>query len=141
MRKGVRATDSQAVVSGKSLRAVVSSLARTRSQRADVRSVVHSARAASSARYARGMRVRGRQAGQHLRLLPGRSTPLGRGGAGDAGVLVGNKPGNPRDVKVVESSLSSRLDQGAIEAVGAMVMTSKCRNERHRIRLTFQLEE
>ena len=46
---------------------------------------------------------------------------------------VGNKEGNPRDIKVIESSLSSKLDEAAIRAVGAMVMTSKCRNERHRI--------
>jgi TonB family protein len=72
---------------------------------------------------------------------PAEARRLGEEGPVTLEFTVGNKPGNPRDVKVIESSLSKLLDQGAIEAVSAMVMTSKCRNERHRLRMTFQLEE
>jgi TonB family protein len=54
---------------------------------------------------------------------------------------VPGKAGNPTDVKVIASSLSSRLDQGAVDAVKAMVMSSACKSERYRLRLNFQLEE
>lgn len=54
---------------------------------------------------------------------------------------VPGKAGSPTDVKVVASSLSPRLDQGAIQAVSAMVMSSACKNQRYRLRLNFQLEE
>ena len=54
---------------------------------------------------------------------------------------VPGKAGNPTDVKVVASSLSPRLDQGAVQAVSAMVMSSACKNQRYRLRLNFQLEE
>jgi len=54
---------------------------------------------------------------------------------------VPGKAGSPTDVKVVSSSLSSRLDQGAVQAVSAMIMSSPCKNQRYRLRLNFQLEE
>jgi TonB family protein len=54
---------------------------------------------------------------------------------------VPGKAGSPTDIKVVASSLSSRLDQGAVQAVGAMIMSSQCKNQRYRLRLNFQLEE
>lgn len=54
---------------------------------------------------------------------------------------VPGKAGNPTDVKVVASSLSPRLDEGAVKAVSAMVMSSACKNQRYRLRLNFQLEE
>jgi TonB family protein len=72
---------------------------------------------------------------------PASARRLGEEGPVTLEFTVGNKPGNPSNVKVVESSLSSRLDQGAVEAVSAMVMTSACRNERHRMRMSFRLEE
>lgn len=54
---------------------------------------------------------------------------------------VPGKAAAPTNVKVVASSLSSRLDQGAVQAVSAMVMSSACKNQRYRLRLNFQLEE
>ena len=54
---------------------------------------------------------------------------------------VPGKAASPTDVKVVASSLSPRLDQGAVQAVSAMVMSSPCKNQRYRLRLNFQLEE
>jgi TonB family protein len=54
---------------------------------------------------------------------------------------VPGKAASPTDVKVVASSLSPRLDQGAVQAVGAMIMSSQCKNQRYRLRLNFQLEE
>jgi TonB family protein len=54
---------------------------------------------------------------------------------------VPGKATSPTDVKVVASSLSPRLDQGAIQAVSAMVMSSPCKNQRYRLKLNFQLEE
>jgi TonB family protein len=53
---------------------------------------------------------------------------------------VGNKPANPTDVKVVASSLFPALDQGAVSAVQAMVMSSNCASGRYRLRLSFQLQ-
>lgn len=54
---------------------------------------------------------------------------------------VPGKAASPTDVKVVASSLSARLDQGAVQAVSAMIMSSACKNQRYRLRLNFQLEE
>lgn len=54
---------------------------------------------------------------------------------------VPGKAASPTDIKVVASSLSARLDQGAAQAVGAMIMSSACKNQRYRLRLNFQLEE
>jgi TonB family protein len=54
---------------------------------------------------------------------------------------VGDKPASPSDVKVVAGSLSPSLDQGAIEAVKAMVMSSNCSKGRYRLKLNFQLEQ
>jgi TonB family protein len=54
---------------------------------------------------------------------------------------VPGKAGSPTDVKVVASSLSPRLDEGAVKAVSAMIMSSACKNQRYRLRLNFQLEE
>jgi TonB family protein len=54
---------------------------------------------------------------------------------------VPGKASSPTDVKVLASSLSPRLDQGAVQAVSAMVMSSPCKNQRYRLRLNFQLEE
>lgn len=54
---------------------------------------------------------------------------------------VPGKASSPTDVKVAASSLSPRLDQGAVQAVSAMVMSSSCKNQRYRLRLNFQLEE
>jgi TonB family protein len=54
---------------------------------------------------------------------------------------VPGKAASPTDVKVVASSLSTRLDQGAVQAVSAMIMSSSCKNQRYRLRLNFQLEE
>jgi TonB family protein len=54
---------------------------------------------------------------------------------------VPGKAASPTDIKVVASSLSTRLDQGAVQAVGAMIMSSPCKNQRYRLRLNFQLEE
>jgi len=54
---------------------------------------------------------------------------------------VPGKAASPTDIKVVASSLSARLDQGAVQAVGAMIMSSPCKNQRYRLRLNFQLEE
>ncbi|WP_116809339.1 energy transducer TonB [Steroidobacter cummioxidans] len=54
---------------------------------------------------------------------------------------VPGKAASPTDVKVVASSLSARLDQGAVQAVSAMIMSSQCKNQRYRLRLNFQLEE
>jgi TonB family protein len=53
---------------------------------------------------------------------------------------VNDKAANPTDVKVIGSSLSPTLDQGAVEAVKAMVMKSSCGTKRYRLRLAFQLE-
>jgi TonB family protein len=54
---------------------------------------------------------------------------------------VGEKPASPSDVKVVSSSLLPRLDQGAVEAVKAMVLSSNCSQGRYRLKLSFQLEQ
>ena len=54
---------------------------------------------------------------------------------------VPGKAAGPTDVKVVATSLSPRLDQGAVQAVSAMIMSSSCKNQRYRLRLNFQLEE
>jgi TonB family protein len=54
---------------------------------------------------------------------------------------VPGKASSPTNVKVAASSLSPRLDQGAVQAVSAMIMSSACKNQRYRLRLNFQLEE
>lgn len=54
---------------------------------------------------------------------------------------VPGKAASPTNVKVVASSLSARLDEGAVKAVSAMIMSSACKNQRYRLRLNFQLEE
>ncbi|HEY0941596.1 MAG TPA: energy transducer TonB [Steroidobacter sp.] len=54
---------------------------------------------------------------------------------------VPGKAASPTNVKVIASSLSPRLDQGAVQAVSAMVMSSECKNQRYRLRLNFQLEQ
>jgi TonB family protein len=54
---------------------------------------------------------------------------------------VPGKAAGPTNVKVVASSLSPRLDEGAVKAVSAMIMSSACKNQRYRLRLNFQLEE
>lgn len=54
---------------------------------------------------------------------------------------VPGKAASPTDVKVAASSLSPRLDEGAVKAVSAMIMSSACKNQRYRLRLNFQLEE
>lgn len=54
---------------------------------------------------------------------------------------VPGKASSPTDVKVAASSLLPRLDQGAVQAVSAMIMSSSCKNQRYRLRLNFQLEE
>lgn len=54
---------------------------------------------------------------------------------------VPGKAASPSDVKVVASSLSPRLDEGAVKAVSAMIMSSSCKSQRYRLRLNFQLEE
>jgi TonB family protein len=54
---------------------------------------------------------------------------------------VPGKAASPTDVKVAASSLSARLDEGAVKAVSAMIMSSACKNQRYRLRLNFQLEE
>jgi TonB family protein len=133
--------DSQAVVLGKSLRAVVSSLAprgvnaQTFEASCTPRAPLAPLDTPAECKFEVVKPV------SISDYYPAEARRLGEEGPVTLEFSVGNKPGNPRDVKVVESSLSSLLDQGAIEAVGAMVMTSKCRKERHRIRLTFQLEE
>ena len=53
---------------------------------------------------------------------------------------VGDKAASPTDVKVVASSLYPALDQGAVSAVQAMVMSSNCASGRYRLRLSFQLQ-
>jgi TonB family protein len=53
---------------------------------------------------------------------------------------VGNKPGNPKDVKAVASSLFPALDEAAVKAVSDMVMKSNCRKGRYRLKMSFQLE-
>jgi TonB family protein len=134
-------TESQAVVVEKSLRAVVSSLA-LRGVNAQTFEAECKPRAP--------LPPLGTKAECKFEVVrpvnisdyyPAEARRLGEEGPVTLEFTVGNKPGNPRDVKVIESSLSSRLDQGAIEAVSAMVMTSKCRNERHRMRMSFRLEE
>jgi TonB family protein len=54
---------------------------------------------------------------------------------------VPGKAAGPTEVKVVSSSLSARLDEAAVKAVSAMIMSSACKNQRYRLRLNFQLEE
>lgn len=54
---------------------------------------------------------------------------------------VPGKAASPTNVKVAASSLSPRLDAGAVQAVSAMIMSSACKNQRYRLRLNFQLEE
>lgn len=53
---------------------------------------------------------------------------------------VGDKPANPTDVKVAASSLFPALDEGAVKAVQAMVMSSNCASGRYRLKLTFRLQ-
>jgi len=71
---------------------------------------------------------------------PDASRKLGEEGPVTVEFNVGDKPANPSDVKVIASSLFPALDQGAINAVQAMVMSSNCKSGRHRLRLSFQLQ-
>jgi TonB family protein len=134
-------TESQAVVVEKSLRAVVSSLAargvaaQTFEAECKPRAPLPSLGTPPECKFEVVKTV------DISDYYPAEARRLGEEGPVTLEFTVGNKPGNPRDVKVIESSLSSRLDQGAIQAVSAMVMTSKCRNERHRMRMSFRLEE
>ena len=52
--------------------------------------------------------------------------------------------GKLRGGKVADHGLgerATRLDEGAVKAVSAMIMSSACKNQRYRLRLNFQLEE
>jgi TonB family protein len=51
------------------------------------------------------------------------------------------KAANPKDVRVVASSLFQSLDQAAVKAVSDMVMSSNCPKARYRLKLSFQLEQ
>jgi TonB family protein len=53
---------------------------------------------------------------------------------------VKGKAAHPVDVKVVASSLFPKLDEAGVKAVSDMVMSSNCKNSRHRLRMTFQLQ-
>jgi TonB family protein len=71
---------------------------------------------------------------------PDASRNLGEEGPVTLEFQVGDKPASPSDVKVVASSLFPALDAAAIKAVQAMVMSSNCKSGRHRLRLSFQLQ-
>lgn len=71
---------------------------------------------------------------------PPASRNLGEEGPVTVEFNVGDKAAPPSDVKVVASSLFPALDQGAVNAVQAMVMSSNCKSGRYRLRLSFQLQ-
>ncbi|MDY6944918.1 MAG: TonB family protein [Pseudomonadota bacterium] len=139
--KGRTQTEAQAVVSKQTLRAVVWSLAE-RNVNAETFEATCTPRAP--------LPPVSTQAGCKYEVVkpvnisdfyPDEARQLDEQGPVVVEFTVPGKASSPTDVKVVASSLLPRLDQGAVQAVSAMIMSSTCKNQRYRLRLNFQLEE
>lgn len=139
--KGNPQTEAQAVVLKKTVRAVVASLAEkglsaaTFEADCKVRAPLPPLKTEASCKYEVVKPV------NISDFYPAESRQLDEQGPVVVEFSVPGKAASPADIKVVASSLSPRLDQGAIDAVGAMIMSSPCKNQRYRLRLNFQLEE
>jgi TonB family protein len=139
--KGRAQVDSQAVVLKKSIRAVVGSLAETGVSASTFEAVCTpraplpplSTDAKCKYEVVKPVNISD--------FYPSESRNLDEQGPVTVEFTVPGKAASPTDVKVVASSLSSRLDDGAVKAVSAMIMSSACKNQRYRLRLNFQLEE
>jgi TonB family protein len=139
--KGQQQTDAQAVVEKQTLRAVVWSLAErgvnasTFDATCTVRAPLPPLETKAGCKYEVVKPV------NISDFYPQEARQMDEQGPVVVEFTVPGKAGSPTDVKVVASSLSPRLDQGAVQAVSAMVMSSACKNQRYRLKLNFQLEE
>ena len=71
---------------------------------------------------------------------PPASREAGEEGPVTVEFTVAGKAANPTNVRAVASSLYPALDQAAVKAVSAMVMSSNCPKARYRLKLSFKLD-
>lgn len=139
--KGREQTEAQAVVSKQTLRAVVGSLAE-RGVNASTFEAICTPRPPLPPLHTKdGCRYEVVKPVNISDFYPQESRQLDEQGPVVVEFTVPGKAAGPTNVKVIASSLSPRLDQGAVQAVSAMIMSSECKNQRYRLRLNFQLEE
>jgi TonB family protein len=139
--QGRAQVDSQAVVLKKSIRAVVASLAETGVSAATFEAVCTPRAPLPPLSTDAKCRYEVVKPVNISDFYPPEARRLDEQGPVVVEFTVPGKAGGPTDVKVAASSLSPRLDEGAVKAVSAMVMSSACKNQRYRLRLNFQLEE
>lgn len=139
--EGREQTDGQAVVSRKTLRAVTSSLAE-RGVNASLFEAICKPRPPLPPLHTRdGCKYEVVKPVNISDFYPQESRQKDEQGPVVVEFTVPGKASNPTNVTVIATSLSPQLDQAAVRAVSAMVMSSECRNQRYRLRLNFQLEE
>lgn len=139
--KGRTQVDSQAVVSKKTIRAVVASVAETGVSAQTFEAVCKQRPVLPPLGTDAKCKYEVVKPVNISDFYPSESRNLDEQGPVVVEFTVPGKAASPTDVKVVASSLSPRLDEGAVKAVGAMIMSSACKNQRYRLRLNFQLEE
>jgi TonB family protein len=139
--QGRAQVDSQAVVLKKSIRAVVASVAETGVSAATFEAVCTQRAPLPPLNTEAKCKYEVVKPVNISDFYPPEARRLDEQGPVVVEFTVPGKAASPTDVKVVASSLSARLDEGAIKAVSAMIMSSACKNQRYRLRLNFQLEE
>lgn len=139
--QGREQTDGQAVVSARTLRAVSWSLAEQGVSASTFEAICAPREPLPPLKTKAGCKYEVVKPVNISDFYPEESRQMDEQGPVVVEFTVPGKAGNPTNVKVVASSLSPRLDEGAVKAVSAMVMSSECKNQRYRLRLNFQLEE
>jgi len=139
--EGRAQTESQAVVLRKTVRAVVASLAETGVSASTFEAVCTPRAPLPPLKTEANCKYEVVKPVNISDFYPPEARQLDEQGPVVVEFTVPGKASSPTDVKVAASSLSPRLDQGAVQAVSAMIMSSPCKNQRYRLRLNFQLEE
>jgi TonB family protein len=139
--QGRAQVDSQAIVLKKSVRAVVASLAEEGVSASTFEAVCTERPALPPLATEANCRYEVVKPVNISDFYPPEARRLDEQGPVVVEFTVPGKAASPTDVKVAASSLSPRLDEGAVKAVSAMIMSSACKNQRYRLRLNFQLEE
>lgn len=78
--------------------------------------------------------------GQIGDYYPAASRQLGEEGPVDLEYTLAESNATPTDIKVIGSSLSSRLDQAATRFLGDATFTTPCPGTRYRLRVRFKLQ-
>lgn len=139
--QGRTQTEAQAIVNKQTIRAVVSSMAQQGVNASTFEAACKPRAPMPPLHTEEGCKYQVVKTINISDFYPDESRQLDEQGPVVVEFTVAGKSTNPTDVKVVASSLSPRLDAAAMKAVSAMVMSSACKNQRHRLRLNFQLEE